>query len=150
MYHYKFKPLPRSTDGQVYVRFSVRAKEDVHISLVAENNDLPKMYEIVIGGWEDRGSVIRRKKQELPPAIRVNNTSGWLDAQQNKQFWVRATPGTDLDGSATVTVAVGQGSAEEPFMKFVDHSPLQVNYLGFSSWGSAVGNYTFCGLDLKP
>ena len=34
-------------------------------------------------------------------------------------------------------------------MKFVDHFPLQVNYLGFSSWGFAVKNHTFCGLDLK-
>ena len=110
-YHYNFKPLPKSTDGQVYVRFSVRAEKDVLISLVAENNDLPNMYEIVIGGWGDTGSVIRRKKQELPPATQVDNPSGWLDAQQYKQFWVRATPGTDPDGGATVTVAVGQGSA---------------------------------------
>ncbi|XP_038075886.1 uncharacterized protein LOC119743535 [Patiria miniata] len=145
VYNYKFAALPRSTDGGVLVRFAVRVDYDVHIALTGQNADSLKMYEIIIGGWTDTKSAIRRKKQGTALTTRYES-AGWLDGQTYMDFWVSASPGT---GTADLTIAVGRGSDTAPFMSYVDSSPLPVTHLGFSLWGSSlVGQFKFCGLNL--
>jgi len=45
-YIYEYVPEPV---GQTIVTFEVRANNDAHISLSGDSNDLPEIYEIVIG-----------------------------------------------------------------------------------------------------
>ncbi|XP_038066137.1 uncharacterized protein LOC119736183 [Patiria miniata] len=143
-YNYKFAALPRSSDGGVLVRFAVRANNDAHIALTGQNADSAFMYEIVIGGWGDTRSVIRRRKQGANLATVPSESTGWLDEETFMDFWVSATPGTS---TADLTIAVGRGSDTAPFMSYVDSSPLPVTYVGFSLYNS-VGEFEFCGLDL--
>ena len=46
-----------------YLYFEVQASNDVHIGLSPIAGDADPMYEIVIGGWGNAQSVIRRCKQ---------------------------------------------------------------------------------------
>ena len=55
-YHY----FPSMMD---YIEFQVQATSDVHIALSPRPGDDNAMYEIVIGGWGNEYSVIRRCKQ---------------------------------------------------------------------------------------
>ena len=54
-YHY----FPTSMD---HIEFQVQAASDVHIALSPHLGDAVAMYEIVIGGWGNSLSVIRRCK----------------------------------------------------------------------------------------
>ena len=46
-----------------YIEFQAQAASDVHIALSPHLGDADAMYEIVIGGWGNSHSVIRRCKQ---------------------------------------------------------------------------------------
>ncbi|XP_022086001.1 uncharacterized protein LOC110976746 [Acanthaster planci] len=146
-YKFMFAALPRSSDETISVEFAVRANDQVHIALSSHNDDSSQMYEVVIGGWFDTKSVIRRRRQGQNVVAKAD-PSGWLDGDTYKPFWIRATPGVGGDGRATLTIRVGRGSDTEPFMGYLDTSPLSVSYLGFSMWGDSVGEYRFCGLEL--
>ena len=54
-YHY----FPSTMD---YIAFEVQAANNVHIALSPRSGDAASMYEIVIGGWGNTYSVIRRCK----------------------------------------------------------------------------------------
>ena len=150
-YNYKFAALPKSADGEVRFKFSARATYDVHISLSERNQDTDGvMYEIVVGGWYDTKSAIRRGKQT--EIVRwVHNSLGWLDeGTLYKDFWVSAAPGTNYThGRESLIVSIGKGSDTDAFLSFEDHQPISVNYFGFGFYGDVKGSFTFCGLALN-
>ncbi|XP_038064694.1 uncharacterized protein LOC119735074 [Patiria miniata] len=146
-YRYEFAKLPKSEDGKFLVKFSVRSKNDVHISLSSQNNDVADMYEIVIGG-PNGVSAIRRCSQCRDLASEFES-SGWLDKSEFKHFWVGATPGTKgRGGSDVLTIALGKDSEVEAIVSYEDSSPLPVEYLGFKQGtDTSVASYRFCGLN---
>ncbi|XP_071797349.1 uncharacterized protein [Asterias amurensis] len=150
-YNYKFAALPKSADGEVRFKFSARAAHNVHISLSERNQDTDGvMYEIVVGGWYDTQSAIRRGKQtEIVGS--VHNSLGWLDkGTLYKDFWVSAAPGTNYThGRESLIVSVGKGSDTSAFLSFEDHEPISVNYFGFGLFDKVKGSFTFCGLALN-
>ena len=59
-YYYRYHPAQKSVE---YLYFEVKADNDVHIGLSPIAGDANPMYEIVIGGWGNTRSAIRRCKQ---------------------------------------------------------------------------------------
>ncbi|XP_076109301.1 uncharacterized protein LOC143078283 isoform X1 [Mytilus galloprovincialis] len=65
---YKYIPL---TDNGIdmgnpvrqSIRFKVKANNDAHVALMSSNNPNDPLYEIVLGGWGNKQSVIRDRKQ---------------------------------------------------------------------------------------
>ena len=58
--NYRYKTVNRELAGVKNFNFSVKARNDAHIILKADNS---KYMEIVIGGWANSRSVIRNRKQ---------------------------------------------------------------------------------------
>ncbi|XP_035693199.1 uncharacterized protein LOC118427484 isoform X2 [Branchiostoma floridae] len=139
--------LNRSTDDQYGYRwnltairdsslftFEVRANNDVHVALSSQNYDLDDMYEIVIGGWNNTSSVIRRSKGGTDQT--GSPTPGILSSAESRGFWISWT----MDG----TISVGKQGESQHFMQWTDPEPLQVVYAGYTTgWGST-GEWRFC------
>ncbi|XP_078602190.1 uncharacterized protein LOC144876595 isoform X2 [Branchiostoma floridae x Branchiostoma japonicum] len=128
-YHWR---LPRLTGDRF--TFDVRAKSDVHVALSSQNQDLDDMYEIVIGGWSNTQSVIRRSKQgnNLVTAF----TFGINSERVYRKFWIT--------WSSNGTIAVGKVGDTQPFMQWTDPDPLPITYAGYTTgWGST-GEWVFC------
>ncbi|XP_078612531.1 uncharacterized protein LOC144882551 isoform X1 [Branchiostoma floridae x Branchiostoma japonicum] len=139
--------LNRSTDDQYRYRwnltairdsslftFEVRASNDVHVALSSQNYNLDDMYEIVIGGWNNTSSVIRRSKGGTD--LTGSPTPGILSSAESRGFWIAWT----VDG----TISVGKQGESQHFMQWTDPEPLQVVYAGYTTgWGST-GEWRFC------
>ncbi|KAI8498912.1 hypothetical protein Bbelb_233650 [Branchiostoma belcheri] len=143
----------RSTDGQYVYRwnltaidssslftFEVQANNDAHVALSSQNQDLDDMYEIVIGGWDNTRSAIRRSKQGANRA--VSSTPGVLSSTESRGFWISWT--------VTGSISVGRQGEAHPFLEWTDPQPLHVAYAGYTTgWGST-GQWRFCPSLMLP
>ncbi|KAI8512312.1 hypothetical protein Bbelb_089510 [Branchiostoma belcheri] len=116
--------------------FQVSARNDAFIGLSPANRDVTDMYEILIGGWANTRSAIRRRK--LGPNLAFVSTPGIDSPTEFRTFWINCAP----DG----TISVGKGGVAQPFMSWRDPNPLRVSYAGYSTgWGST-GRWKFCSI----
>ncbi|XP_035682150.1 uncharacterized protein LOC118419725 isoform X2 [Branchiostoma floridae] len=130
-YRYRWD-LPRLTEDRF--TFDVQANNDVHVGLSSQSQDLDDMYEIVIGGWSNTQSVIRRSKQGNN--LVTVSTSGIISPTEYRKFWIT--------WSSDGTIAVGKGGDTQPFMQWTDPDPLPIAYAGYTTgWGST-GRWKFC------
>ncbi|XP_033105774.1 uncharacterized protein LOC117108037 [Anneissia japonica] len=135
-YRYRFK-LPRIRNDVTRFEFSVQASNDVHIALSSQKEEVREMYEIVIGGWGNTKSVIRRCKQ-CTNLVSERRSNGFLDSGGFRKFWI---------SFADSTISVGAEN-EPAFMEYTDDDPLELHYVGYTTgWGSN-GNFRFCELGL--
>ncbi|XP_078573406.1 uncharacterized protein LOC144860153 [Branchiostoma floridae x Branchiostoma japonicum] len=133
--------LPRLTASRF--TFEVQANHDVHVALSSQNQDLDDMYEIVIGGWGNSKSMIRRSKQGHDHAkvstVEINSQTEY------RAFWIT--------WSSDGTIAVGRGGESQPFMQWKDPDPLSIAYAGYSTGFGSTGQWKFCpeaSTPLKP
>ncbi|XP_035689653.1 uncharacterized protein LOC118424952 [Branchiostoma floridae] len=124
-YRYRWD-LPRLTRG--FFTFEVQTNNDVHVALSSMNQDLDDMYEIVIGGWSNTQSVIRRGKQGSN--LVTASTPGINSREEYRKF--------RITWSSDGTIAVERrGETQWTFMQWTDPNPLPINYAGYSTgWGS--------------
>ncbi|KAK2164300.1 hypothetical protein LSH36_66g05034 [Paralvinella palmiformis] len=121
-----------------HIAFSIRARNDAHVALSKfENNPGFETYEIVIGGWNNEKSVIRKCSQCRP----MTSLDGpLLNDSEFKQFWVSWDE---------AKLRVGEGGAPHlnELMSWLDPDPHLVNYLAVSTgWGSN-GTWVFNFVD---
>ncbi|XP_070535732.1 macrophage mannose receptor 1-like [Ptychodera flava] len=128
-YDYRFVLSPISNNR---VTFEVRTSSDAHIALSPISNTTNPMYEIVIGGWVNQQSVIRRCMQCANEV--VASTIDFLSATEFRAFWVTYSGGT---------IAVGK-DGEPAFMEWTDPNPLTVNYFGYSTGFGHSGDFILC------
>lgn len=118
--------------------FSVRANNDAHIALSKTKGETDvDSYEVVIGGWSNQKSVIRKCDQCKP---KVSHNEEVLNGTEFRTFWL-AWPG-DFTGT---NVTAGKGSVPyvNTFLQWLDPDGHQINYFGISTgWGST-GSWVF-------
>ncbi|KAJ8039556.1 C3 and PZP-like alpha-2-macroglobulin domain-containing protein 8 [Holothuria leucospilota] len=131
-YYYRYLEIPLVTN---LIEFEAKANNDVHIAL-SPSQSSSDLYEIVIGGWRNTQSVIRRCKQ-CENQVTVS-TIHYLSANEYRRFWITF----DRNGA----VAVGRNDKSTPFMEWTDPAPLDVKYLGYSTCCGSSGEFRFCGL----
>ncbi|XP_035689585.1 uncharacterized protein LOC118424886 [Branchiostoma floridae] len=136
-YRYRWN-LPRLTGDRF--EFEVKATNDVHVALSSQRHDLANMYEIVIGGWGNTHSVIRRSKQGTHHA--TASTPDINSPTEYRKFWIT--------WSSDGTIAVGRGGETEPFMQWKDPDPLPIIYAGYSTGWWSTGLWRFCHNTDKP
>eukprot|EP00058_Branchiostoma_floridae_P006900 XP_002592388.1 hypothetical protein BRAFLDRAFT_67253 [Branchiostoma floridae] len=113
---------------------TVKATNDVCVALSSQRHDLAHMYEIVIGGWDNTESAIRRRKQgylhasALTPEINSNT--------EYRKFWIT--------WSSDGTIAVGRGGETQPFVQWTDPDPLPITYAGYTTGCGSTGLWKFC------
>ena len=111
------------------VQFQVKANNDAHIALGNIKAHKSKHWEIVISGWNNTCSVMRKKNQGHHYVVKQG---AQLDKNQYKSFWIQ----WDEDGYLTV----GKGDAVdegEELMKYAYDKQIPINYMSVcTGWGS--------------
>ncbi|CAH1266418.1 CPAMD8 [Branchiostoma lanceolatum] len=130
-YRYRWD-LPKLTGNSF--TFQVQANNDVHVALSPQAQHQSAMYEIVIGGWANTQSVIRRTPQGKHHA--TTSTRRVVSPTEYRAFWIT--------WSSDGTIGVGRGGEAQPFMQWTDPDPLLIQYAGYTTgWGSS-GLWRFC------
>ncbi|XP_072040493.1 uncharacterized protein [Amphiura filiformis] len=129
-YQYVWPAIPVGATG---FSFSVRATNNVHITLSPIHGDAQSMYEIVIGGWGNQNSAIGLCKGcEVQTYI---HTPGILSATEYREFRV------SFDNDLVEVSRVG----EAPFMSFKNRNTIDVKYVGILTGFGSDGSWNFCG-----
>ncbi|XP_035689588.1 fibrillin-2-like [Branchiostoma floridae] len=116
--------------------FKVKAQSDVHIALSPINQDSDPMYEIVIGGWRNQWSAIRRRKQGTNWAEVRTEGIMWSPTPEYKSFWI--------SWSSAGTISVGKFGETDSFMRWTDPDPVSISYVGYSTGYGYSGSWKFC------
>ncbi|XP_071951473.1 C3 and PZP-like alpha-2-macroglobulin domain-containing protein 8 [Antedon mediterranea] len=129
---YRFDNPILQVETTTRIEFSVVAKNDVHIALSSSPEVMTPMYEIVIGGWKNTKSVIRRCAQ--CDIEKEHKETGILSVDEFTKFWI-----SFVNGSIRVGLV-----GSDLFMEWNDSNPLPVKYVGFSTWHGIEGTFQFC------
>ena len=113
--------------------FSVRSGGDVHITLSNDKTSESNI-EIVIGGWGNGKSVIRRCHH--CPSVTSNYGSGRLSSSEFRHFWIT--------WSSDGTISVGSGSTpgESEFMSTIIQQTI--DYVGITTGYDSSGEWNIC------
>ena len=117
----------------------VKSPHDVHVVLspkVYEGEERQKdLIEIVIGGWGNSESVIRRgnQGQELGNA----QTPNILSNDEFREFWIV----TKMVEEDKLEISFGRVGQAIPLMIGVDENPVKFEYLGLGSWANTEAFY---------
>ena len=100
------KPHASSSFAPILILLEVQAASDAHIWLSAAEGSKSKGYEILLGGWKNKRSEIRRGQQgTLQLACLLHEDGqGPLCPTQSRKFWISLISRTD-----SVTIVVGKG-----------------------------------------
>jgi len=121
--------LPSTGDATLH--FRAKGRNDIHVALSPSRHVATPMYEIVIGGWGNSRSVIRRSAQEREIAAsnrRISSPGQWGD------YWVR------LERS-TQTVSAGTGATPGQNVLIAYRDPALIDnavHVSFSQWDTPV------------
>ncbi|XP_013382094.1 uncharacterized protein 5 [Lingula anatina] len=126
---YNYKVVKYIGANDTWVPFVVRSCGDVHIALHPTKNVSSKFqteaYEIVLGGWGDQKSCIRKKLQGS--CLASAKTPGIVSPRKFKYFWISWEDGH---------IKVGRGNQRDQhmFMDWKDKEPYDLKSLSVSSW----------------
>lgn len=117
--------------GKGTFKFTATASSDIHIAIAELPNAMDPMYEIVIGGWNNLKSVVRRKSQG--PAI-YETGKKILTPGAATDFWVSV----DKD-RGMLSVGTGTEVGKNAFIQCADPNFLgNVFYIALSSWETPI------------
>ncbi|XP_049825376.1 uncharacterized protein LOC126266174 [Aethina tumida] len=114
--------------------FKVHASNDAHIGLFSVPHMKNPWYEIVIGGWANSKSVIRKNKQDEHGFIVMSsNTRNILDPTRFIGFSVRFH---------NRTIDVTREDEEKPFITWSDTVNIaNISYIGIHTGFGSTGNW---------
>ncbi|KAJ8042690.1 IgGFc-binding protein [Holothuria leucospilota] len=119
---YSFNYVRKQMPPEIHrIEFSVRARKNAHIALSPYDSDNPDMYEIVIGGWNNEKSAIRRCKG-CDSEVEVD-TPGILNPRLDVRFYITFKVGV---------IEVGL-LGDDPFMSWTDPDPIDCHYVGYTT-----------------
>ncbi|XP_061175873.1 uncharacterized protein LOC133184808 [Saccostrea echinata] len=140
MKYYQYQPLSKhgiSTCNPVKdnLVFAVRACNDAHVALLEKDtDDTNKLYEIVLGGWGNTRSCLRKGKQTT---CLVNHQEKILHCDEALYFWVSWNKGI-------VKVGKGRVVGTDEILSYTDPSPIKIRYFAVSGGFGASADFYFC------
>ena len=105
---------------------SVKALTDVHVALDSDEN-ASDLYEIVIGGWGDSASLVRRGKQGTSISTWPNPTPKILSTTEFRGFWIRTEKSNNK-----LLIHVGKDGESVPFMTGIDKNLIEIRFVGLA------------------
>ncbi|KAJ8320807.1 hypothetical protein KUTeg_002394 [Tegillarca granosa] len=132
--NYYYHSLSQNGATRTFLIFNVRACNDAHIGLFTTfpSMNQRQFYEIVIGGWGNTKSVIRKVKQGQPMAQKF---AKFLSCTNAKPFWVSWNNGH-------IKVGTGKDVDRNTFMVWTDPNPYQVNFVAVTSGFGSDADWT--------
>jgi hypothetical protein len=115
--------------GKAVIFFRAAAMNDIHIALSPKCKTMDPMYEIVLGGWGNSQSVIRRKSQGSPLAT----VTGAVCNSRGENYWIK------IDGDNSI-LSVGFGNIvdENEIIRASDRQFIPVEYIAFSCFDNPI------------
>jgi hypothetical protein len=131
---HRYFELPCMGRGVVY--FAAETITDVHIAISSQPKTMDPMYEIVIGGWNNSMSVVRRKSQGRNLCCALAGTADRPIVPGVNHYWV------SIDAS-TKFVKFGQGKQAEVESSIIciykdAHFISDARYFTFTNWDAPV------------
>ncbi|XP_015515109.1 uncharacterized protein LOC107220859 isoform X1 [Neodiprion lecontei] len=119
---YRYFPITKKK-----IRLSVTAAHDARIALRTHLNEDSNVYEIVIGGWGNKMSTIKRNSSDSD--VVEAETESILSSEAQRDFCIKWW----CDGLLEV-ICQNFGDVR---MRYKDNDPFVVNFIGFSTaWGA--------------
>lgn len=131
---HRYFELPYMGRGVVY--FAAETITDVHIAISSQPKTMDPMYEIVIGGWNNSMSVVRRKSQGINLCCAVAGSDDLPIVPGVNHYWV------SIDAS-TKFVKFGQGKQAEVESSIIciykdAYFISDARYFTFTNWNAPV------------
>ncbi|XP_038072603.1 uncharacterized protein LOC119741056 isoform X5 [Patiria miniata] len=130
-WHFIFGHLQTS-----HITFAVKASGYAHVALSAENKQVPLMYEIIFGGYDN--SMVLLRRQAGGEFVASAALHGALSPYEYRTFWI---------WWHHATIIVGVGGSHEPILTYTDPDQLWIKYFGFASSYQAIGYWHFCNVE---
>eukprot|EP00002_Diphylleia_rotans_P005318 TRINITY_DN14443_c0_g1_i1.p1 TRINITY_DN14443_c0_g1~~TRINITY_DN14443_c0_g1_i1.p1 ORF type:complete len:193 (-),score=37.23 TRINITY_DN14443_c0_g1_i1:159-737(-) len=139
---YKYITAPFNfVAGDVAV-IEVQARNDAHILLSSDAEGAGESYEIVIGGWGNTQSVVRRQKQGH--GFATLQREGILSSAEPRIFYIT------FSTSGEIMVGTGITLGRNILLQYTDPSPYAVRHIAVATgWGST-GVWAVSKLALAP
>uniref|UniRef100_A0A1I8MIG9 Farnesoic acid O-methyl transferase domain-containing protein n=1 Tax=Musca domestica TaxID=7370 RepID=A0A1I8MIG9_MUSDO len=112
--------------------FKVKCANDCHVALSSNNEERLPLYEIVLGGWANTKSVIR-KNYKTPDLVEVQ-TPQIVNVNVWRTFWLCWQDNV---------IQVGREGESLPFMTYKDPNLFCVKYLGICTAYGSSGSWLF-------
>jgi len=131
---YKYGAFSLGLSRQFF-KFKVRACNDAHITLSSDGSfDADYSYEIVLSGWLNQRSVIRRCHQ-CDESVSVD-TQQLLSCNDYRQFWISWDNGM-------VSVGIGWNIGVQIFMEWLieDQFIIPINFVSLSTGWDSDGDW---------
>ncbi|XP_076644265.1 uncharacterized protein LOC143354236 [Halictus rubicundus] len=122
---YRYFPITKSR-----INLRIKADHDARICLRTHLGSDSNMYEIVIGGWENTMSAIKKNSEE--PALAEVESKNILNNEQICNLWIQWL----CDGLLNVGHQNG-----EILMSYKDPNPFVINYIGVGTAWGATGEF---------
>jgi len=109
------------------------------VSFSAKYIENQQMYEIIIGGWNNQQSSIRKCRQQTW-TMATNHTP--LSEADFQSFWITWTSNTTQNG-LTIRAGIGGVRFVNEFLFVYDSDPCIINYIGISTGDESEGTWIF-------
>jgi hypothetical protein len=117
------RPINQPHSEKLTMLFEVDAASDAHLWLSDGGSSGRRGYEIVIGGWKNKRSEIRRGQQGTQLACQFHLDNAPLRAGSMTKFWLAVLHKPD---SVTIVVGTGRDTWKNKVMMAVDSTPRRV------------------------
>jgi hypothetical protein len=114
----------QQTLAPLLILFEVKAASDAHLWLSDGSSSKTRGYEILLGGWNNKRSEIRRGQQgRIQLACLLHDGEGPLSKTHARKFWISVVSRTD-----SVTIVVGRGweAWKEKILVGIDKSEKRI------------------------
>ena len=124
------------SEGRGILHFAAKASTNVYVAISSKAETMDPMYEVVIGGWGNTKSGIRRRSQgELVCSVNEGLHNAHNEENVSHHFWVSLDKDTQL-------IQIGRGSQanlESVLCMYKDPTYLsEAMYVAFSSWDTPI------------
>jgi len=135
------KSLRLPPTGRALVVFEAQATNDIHISFNKDTSrvegrdglaDQSPNYEIVLGGWMNRKSALRKRGQQQASARKEDNPDAVITSPHFSPYWII------LDKGLLVVGKGEPGTREIIRWKDENHNFQELRFVGFSSWDKPI------------
>jgi len=138
------------TPGMGQISFSAVAQNDIHIGISPTQDQTKPMYEIVIGGWGNGRSVLRKSSQGpsvIPAGTDWDTAKIPANSAANPANFTVSINQTGNSVTISVTGAVKADGVTPAILTYTDTSPITppVQYFSFSAWDSQIAYSNITG-----